>query len=88
MVIIDAIVMPRSASTLDSRRVLGGDVDIGSAPATYLPPAIWASWVLHRMFGTTCLSLSVSVVGAIDPASLRMSSSACRSQNAGMKQEW
>ena len=40
------------------------------------------------MFGTVCPSLSVSVVGAIDPGSFRMSSRACRSQKAGLMQEW
>ncbi len=61
---------------------------MGSAPATYLPPQIWANCVDHRMFGTVCPSLSVSVVGAIDPGAFWMSRRACSDQKSGRKQEW
>ena len=51
-------------------------MEVGSVPATYLPPAIWANCVDHRMLGTVCPRLSVSVVGGIDPGRFSMSCSA------------
>src|SRR2546427_9731503 len=85
--IIDAIVVPSSAYTLPSRCKLEGDVDVGSAPATYLPPAICANWVDHRMFGTLCPWLSVSSVGCMAPGRFSISCRAWSIQKPGRMQE-
>ena len=63
-----------------NRRVLDGDIENGSAPATYLPAAICASCVDQRMLGTVCPSLSVRVVGVIAPDRFSISCSACSAQ--------
>src|SRR5579871_4509187 len=86
--IIDAMVVPSSAYRFGMRRVLAGDVDVGSAPATYFPAAICANWVVQRMFGNTRPSLSRMVVGGCAPAAFSRSSRACRSQKLGLKHEW
>src|SRR5213594_3111263 len=86
--IIDAIVVPSSAYTLPSRCKLEGEVDVGSAPAAYLPAAICANCVDHRMFGTVCPQLSLRVVGAIAPGRFSMSCSDCSTQNDGRMHEW
>ena len=85
--IIDAIVVPSSAYTLGSRCKLEGDADVGSAPATYLPPAICANCVDHRMLGTLCPWLSVSSVGGMAPGRFSMSIRACNTQKLGRMQE-
>src|SRR5579872_3493915 len=86
--IIEAMVVPSSAYTLRSGWSLDGDADVGSAPATYRPPAIWANCVDHRMFGTVCPRLSVRVVGGMAPVSFSMSCSDCSTQKLGRMQEW
>src|SRR5438132_1099946 len=86
--IIDAIVVPSSAYTLGSRRVLAGELENGSAPCTYLPAAICANCVVQRMFGTVWPRLSVSVVGGIAKPVFLMSCNACRTQNDGRMHEW
>src|SRR5439155_22339760 len=85
--IIDAIVVPSSAYTLPRRRKLEGDVDVGSAPATYLPPAICANCVDHRMFGTLCQWQSVSSVGCMAPGRISISCSDWSLQNPGRSQD-
>src|SRR6266478_8924189 len=86
--IIDAIVVPSSAYTLPGRCKLEGDVDVGSAPATYLPPAICANCVDQRIFGTVWPRLSVSVVGGIAPGRFSMSCSDWSTQKLGRMHEW
>ena len=71
------------AKMFGKRRVLDGDVENGSAPATYLPAEICASCVDQRMLGTVCPSLSVRVVGVIAPGRFSMSCSACSAQKPG-----
>ncbi len=62
-------------------------MDVGSAPATYLPPAICANCVDHRMFGTLCPWLSVSSVGCMDPGRFSISCRAWSIQKPGRMQE-
>src|SRR5258708_16095292 len=81
--IIDAIVVPSSAYTLPSRCKLEGDVEVGSAPATYLPPAICANCVDHRMFGKARPSLSTRTVGDIEPGRFSISCKDCSTQKLG-----
>src|SRR2546428_14149491 len=83
----DALLVPSPAKTLPIRCKLEGDVDVGSAPATYLPPAICANCVDHRMFGTLCPWLSVSSVGCMAPGRFSISCRAWSIQKPGRMQE-
>src|SRR5258705_10528720 len=71
-----------------SRLKLEGDVEVGSAPATYLPPAICANCVDHRMFGKTRPSLSTRTVGGIAPGRFSISCRDCSTQKLGRIHEW
>src|SRR5262245_32959279 len=86
--IIEAIVVPSSAYRLWMRCRLDGDFEVGSAPATYLPAAICANCVVHRMCGKRRPSLWRSIVGCCAPGRFWMSSSDCRSQNDGRRHAW